>query len=390
MATTTTSPSTGKKAGKGAAAATAPLASSTVFIPAAKSMMFETEPNSPFSDGYSIAREREVLADFLADPSRQHDENDPLYDRHIELIDREDQLDRMKAQYQSSKGADPLVEHKEAVAMNFLGSLVDDGVDQMALHTKEAFRMFMGRSRDPEKKLEPIIGGKRVAAALRALWVLTGNDNPYADWGLLRHEQTIKEVGKLLAKHIADAQAALDQQKARGLTFSVLQSSSPQVLNLGFKSPYGYAVAQLVTDFDFFVRLQKTLERKNLRSDAQVRQIITETTRVIRRVFNETARFDRWLMREEMKGLCRADFVPDGDPEGAKRVQFAAEVFGPCPAEVYSGKLQPRHSRRRIQISQAERKLLQVVSDEMLRREREADAGALDEAAAQEIAAKLV
>lgn len=389
MATTTTSPSTGKKAGKAAASAS-PSVSSTVLIPAAKSMLFETEPNSPFSDGYSIAKEREVLAEFIADPSRQHDENDPLYDRHIELIDREEQLDRMKSEYQSSKGADPLVEHKEAVAMNFLGSLVDDGVDQMALHTKEAFRMFMGRSRDPEKQLQPIIGGKRVAAALRALWVLTGNDNPYADWGLLRHEQTIKEVGKLLSKHIADAQSALDQQKARGLTFSVLQSSSPQVLNLGFKSPYGYAVAQLVTDFDFFVRLQKTLERKNLRSDAQVRQIITETTRVIRRVFNETARFDRWLMREEMKGLCRADFVPDGDPEGAKRVQFAAEVFGPCPAEVYSGKLQPRHSRRRIQVSQAERKLLQVVSDEMLRREREADAGALDEAAAQEIAAKLV
>lgn len=388
MATTTTKPSAGKKAGKGVAAVSA--VSSTVLIPAAKGMLFETEANSPFPDGYSITKERAVLAEFLADPSRQHNENDPLYDRHIELIDREDQLDRLKAQYQSSKGADPLVEHKDTVAMNFLGSLVDDGVDQMALHTKEAFRMFMGRSRDPEKQLQPIIGGKRVAAALRALWVLTGNDNPYADWGLLRHEQTIKEVGKLLDKHISDAQRALDQQKARGLTFSVLQSSSPQVLNLGFKSPYGYAVAQLVSDFDYFVRLQKTLERKNLRSDAQVRQIITETTRVIRRVFNETARFDRWLMREEMKGLCRADFVPDGDPEGAKRVQFAVEVFGACPPEVYSGRLQPNHSRRRLQISAAERQLLQVISDEMLRREREASAGAMDEAAEQEIAAKLV
>ena len=389
MATTVaTTPNAEKKAGKSNAAS--PPLSTPVLIPAAKSMLFETEPNSPFQDGYSIAGERAVLAEFLADPQRKFDENDPLYDRHIELIDREDQLDRMKAKYQSSKGADPVVEHKEAVAMNFLGSLVDDGVDQMSLHTKEAFRMFMGRSRDPEKQLQPIIGGKRVAAALRALWVLTGNDNPYADWGLLRHEQTIKELGRMLSKHIADAQAALDQQKTRGLTFSVLQSSSPQVLNLGFKSPYGYAVAQLVSDFDYFVRLQKTLERKNLRSDQQVRQIITETTRVIRRVFNETARFDRWLMRDEMKGLCRADFVPDGDPEGAKRVQFATEVFGPCPAEVYAGKLQPRHSRRRIQISPAERKLLQVVSDEMLRREREADAGALDEAAEQEIAAKLV
>lgn len=247
MATTVaTTPNAGKKASKANAAS--PSLNNPVLIPAAKSMMFETESNSPFQDGYSITGERAVLAEFLADPQRKFDENDPLYDRHIELIDREDQLDRMKAKYQSSKGADPVVEHKEAVAMNFLGSLVDDGVDQMSLHTKEAFRMFMGRSRDPEKQLQPIIGGKRVAAALRALWVLTGNDNPYADWGLLRHEQTIKELGRLLSKHIADAQAALDQQKTRGLTFSVLQSSSPQVLNLGFKSPYGYAVAHPSSD----------------------------------------------------------------------------------------------------------------------------------------------
>lgn len=386
---TITKPVAGKKPVKSAAAAGAGD-SASFLIPAAKSHLFATEANSPFSDGYSIDGERAALADFLADPSRQHNERDPQYDRYIDLIDREEQLDRMKAEYKTTKGADGVVEQKEAISMNFLGSLVDDGVDQMALHTKEAFRMFMGRSRDPEKQLQPIIGGKRVAAALRALWLLTANDNPYADWGLLRHEQTIKQVIELLGKHISVAEAALEQQKARGLMFSVLQSSSPQILNLGFKSPYGYAVAQLVTNFDYFVRLQKTLERKNLRSDAQVRQTITETTRVIRHAFNETARFDRWLMREEMKGLCRADFVPDGDPEGAKRVEFATGVFGPCPAEVYSGKLQPRHSQRRIQITAAERKLLGVVSEEMLRREREADAGVLDDAAEQEIAAKLV
>jgi integrating conjugative element protein (TIGR03761 family) len=351
----------------------------TVSVPAAKKMLYATESNSPFDDGYSIAGETAAMADFLADPERKHNELDPDYDRYIELIDRQDRLEMMQATYQSRKGAEAVVEQKEAISMNFLGSLVDEQVDQMALHTKEAFRMFMGRARDPGKEVQPIIGGKRVAAALRTLWMLTANDNPYADWGLLRHEQILKQVIKVLGDHIKDAQSALDQQKARGLSFSVLQSSSPQILNLGFKSPYGYAIAQLVSDFDYFVRLQKTLERKNLRSDSQVRQIITETTRVIRHAFNETARFDRWLMRDQMKGLCRADFVPDGDPEGAKRVQFATEVFGPCPSEVYSAKLQPRHSRRYIQISAAERELLQKISDEMLRMERAAESQEADD-----------
>lgn len=375
MAPTTKTPSAPKKPSAKAAAATA----ASMAVPAAKKMMYSTEPNSPFEDGYSITKEMEVMAEFLADPDRQRNELDPDYDRYIELLDRQDRFEMMQATYESRKGAEAVVEQKEAISMNFLGSLVDEQVDQMALHTKEAFRMFMGRARDPGKAVQPIIGGKRVAAALRTLWMLTANDNPYADWGLLRHEQIIRQVVKMLDDHIKEAQAALDQQKARGLTFSVLQSSSPQILNLGFKSPYGYAIAQLVSNFDFFVRLQKTLERKNLRSDSQVRQIITEMTRVIRHAFNETARFDRWLMRDQMKGLCRADFVPGGDPEGAKRVQFATEVFGPCPSEVYSAKLQPRHSRRLIQISAAERELIQKISDEMKRMELASEAGEVDE-----------
>jgi len=375
MAPTTKTPSAPKKPSAKAAAATA----ASMAVPAAKKMMYSTEPNSPFEDGYSITKEMEVMAEFLADTDRQRNELDPDYDRYIELLDRQDRFEMMQATYESRKGAEAVVEQKEAISMNFLGSLVDEQVDQMALHTKEAFRMFMGRARDPGKAVQPIIGGKRVAAALRTLWMLTANDNPYADWGLLRHEQIIKQVVKMLDEHIKEAQAALDQQKARGLTFSVLQSSSPQILNLGFKSPYGYAIAQLVSNFDFFVRLQKTLERKNLRSDSQVRQVITEMTRVIRHAFNETARFDRWLMRDQMKGLCRADFVPGGDPEGAKRVQFATEVFGPCPSEVYSAKLQPRHSRRFIQISAAERELIQKISDEMKRMELASEAGEVDE-----------
>ena len=160
---------------------------SEVPVPASKQMLYATAANSPFSDGYSIEGEKAALAEFLSDEGRMLNELDPMYDRYIEMIDRQDRLETMQASYQSRKGAESVVEQKEAISMNFLGSLVDEQVDQMALHTKEAFRMFMGRARDPGKQLQPIIGGKRVAAALRALWMLTSNDNPYADWGLLRH-----------------------------------------------------------------------------------------------------------------------------------------------------------------------------------------------------------
>ena len=190
------------------------------------------------------------------------------------------------------------------------------------------------------------------------MWIFTGNDNPYADWALLRHEQTIKEIQKRLERETQEASKVLNELKKKGLAFSILQSAEPKVLNLGYRSPYGYAISTLIVEFDYFVRLQKTLSRKNLLSDEQARQAISEMTRFIRRVFNETTRFDRWLTREEIRNLSRLDFLPDASEEAKKRVEFASGVFGVVPSEVYTGQLQPRHSRRRLQISQAERQLL--------------------------------
>lgn len=323
--------------------------------------------SSPYRVGYNIEAERAALAEFMVSPERMSDEKDPMYERYVELQDREDQLALESEKFKTRKGSEAVVEPKEFFGMSELGSLVGESVDQMTLHTLEAYRMFMGRAREPGNEAQPIIGGKRVASALRNLWALTVNDNPYAEWALLRHEQTLKEVAKRLNNDIEGVTKLLDQQRQRGLNFSILQSSAPQALNLGFKSPYGYAVATMISDFDYFVRLQKTVGRKNLRSDDQVRQSINLVTRFIRRVFNETARFDRWLMREELRGLSRMDFLPNAAPEGIKRVEFASGVFGTVPADVFSGKLQPRHSRRRIQITAAERSLLQTVSQELER-----------------------
>lgn len=339
-------------------------------IPAAPVLMysFATEKGSPFPDGYSIEGEEKVLAEFMAGPM---DESDPLYDRFIELEDRKDQLERMQAKFRARKGADLVVSEKELRGIDQLGSLVDEETDQMTVHTKEAYRLFMGRTREPGKQVNAIIGGKRVATALRGLWILTGNDNPYADWALLRHDQTMAEIQQRLEREIKDAEDALEVMRKRGLHFSVLQSAEPKVLNLGYRSPYGYAVSHLIVEYDYFVRLQKTMERKNLRSGDQVRQRIAELTRYIRRVFNETARFDRWLNREEVKTLGRTDFVPGASEDAANRVEFVSGVFGMVPSEIFTGRLQPRHSRRRIQITEAERQLLNAVGQSLAQIEQQ-------------------
>jgi integrating conjugative element protein (TIGR03761 family) len=343
---------------------------------------FATEKGSPFDDGYSIAGEERALAEFFADPKRAEDMADPDYDRYIELEDRKARLEIMRERFASRNQAEAVVTHSEAISLNTLGGLVDEEEDTLEIHTLEALRMFMGRARNPDARVQPIVGGKRVASALRGLWALTANDNPYADWALVRHEQTIKEVSKRLKQETDSGVGHLEHQKKRGLSYSVLKSSAAKSLSLGFKSPYGYAVASLVSDFDYFIRVQKTLARKNLLSDEQVRSNIALITRLIRRVLNETVRFDRWLMRDEVRALCRSDFLPGAGDMSGKRVEFANGVFGPVPVEVFSCALQPRHSRRRVFITAPERELLKTVGQAIQQKAVASQAAEADSVAA--------
>jgi integrating conjugative element protein (TIGR03761 family) len=339
---------------------------------------FLTEPNSPFADGYSVAAEREALADLLE--SDEPDEADARYPRLLLLEEREQQLRQAEATHKLRMGAESVVTMQEALSMRQLGALVDEDVDSMTLHTKEGYRLFMGRARDPQGSYAAIVGGKRIASALKSLWMLTGVDNPYADWALARHEQNLGLMSERLDRETKAGAAELDAMKRKGLSYALLVSSVPKQLSLGFKSPYGYAIAELVVTYDYFVRVMKTLERKNLRSDDQVRQAIREMTRFIRRHFNETARFERWLLRQELKDLSRIDFLPGAAPEAVKRVEAAAGIFGPVPADVFAGRIAPRHSRRRHQLTPQERKLLQQVGDALAQAES-ADAAATEEEA---------
>jgi len=343
---------------------------SPALFPKQPALEFLTEPNSPWPDGYSIERERAFLSDLIATDAP--DESDPRFPRLVEFDERLREFKQKEAAWKNRQGADPVVTVAEAMSMQRLGGLVDDSSDTMTLHTKEAYRLFMGRSADPQGTLQPIVGGKRIATALKSLWMLTGLDNPYADWALVRHEQNLALMRKRLADETKAAQADLDAMKQQGLSYALLVSQQPQVLNLGFKSPYGYAIAELVVAYDYYIRAMKTLGRKNLRSDDQVRQSVRELTRFIRRHWNETARFERWLLRAELQHLSRSDYLPGAAADAGKRVEAITAIFGQVPPEIFVGKVQPRNSRRRLQLSPQERKLLQDVAAALIQDETQA------------------
>jgi integrating conjugative element protein (TIGR03761 family) len=339
------------------------LGLSDPIFPGGNSIPFETEERSPFDDGYSVTKEREKLIELIE--SEDPDPTDPRWPRYELYLQRCDRLKQMEAEYRVTEGADSTVEAGVATQLRDLGALVDDGVDTMTLHTKEGFRMFMGRRRDPAGQYNAIPGGKRVASSLKALWTLSRNNNPYADWALLRADHRIPELRRGLDQQAQTFDAEIRKRADKGLGFAILKSREPKVLELGFRSPYGYAIAELIVEFDYYVRVVKTLGRKAIFSDKQVHDAIRQFTRPMRAAFEEFIRFETWLSKPELLPLSRTDFLPGADAAAQRRVAAVTGIFGPVPAGIYAGHQGSRHSQRRVSISDTEKAMLERVAAEL-------------------------
>lgn len=321
---------------------------------------FATSPSSPFPDGYDLDAERRTLAHLIADGDP--DPADPWFARYQLYLEREQALREQHAAHALRHGADPLVEVSQARQIDRIGRLSSDGGDRMHLHTRDAMRLFLGRAVKPGESGYPMAGGQRVAAALRALWVLSGNDNPYADWKLIETDQRLTGLCCAIELERQSVLSMLDAVKAKGLDYTILQSREPATLTLGFASPYGYRVALLLVEFDHLVRVVKSAVLRDLLSSAEGRQRLTAIKHKCRSVFHFVVDGQRYLTQPDLTNLSRADFLPTGDATAASRVERARQRFGDVPKDVLLMRVQPRHSRRRVQpLSDAELRLLDAV-----------------------------
>ncbi len=332
---------------------------------------FPISADSPFADGYDIATERDALADLVA--ADEPDPGDPRWARFVELRDRESEL------RQWAQGAMPRAAPVAAVAdptasrVADLGQLADTTPDTMTLHTKDAYRMFTGRPADSEGRLPAIPGGRRFAAVLKSIWHLSANDNPYADWILIRVYHALVAIRAHLDRVITTREEAIDLLGRKGLTLCVMASRYPKRVELGFRSPYGYATAEAIVEFDYFVRMIKTLVHKDRMSDEEGRAAIRAVGRELRALFLEPIRWERQLMREELRPLSRSDFLPVVDEMARKRVRAAVALFGEVPRKVFTGAETPRHTRRRVKLTEAELRLLEHASLNAAEESRQSD-----------------
>lgn len=320
---------------------------------------FSKSVNSPFADGYDLEAEQRIVQHLI--DADDPDPADPLYQRFVLFEDRSRELRQMRAEHGLRQQANKEVSLSEATGITEIGALVEDGDDEMLIHTRDAMRLFIGRSVEPGSQGHPMAGGKKVAAALRQIWYLSANNNPYADWCLVQMAERVEEVRKLLDRDAEKVVQKMEVLKRKGLSYSIVKSSAPVVTRLGFRSPYGYGVAALVVDFDYCARVLKSAQKRDLLSSVECHEKLHSLKKHIRSIFERVVYFQRYLSREEMKPLSRADFLPSADEEAKKRVKAAVGIFGECPRDVFNGDKQPRHSRRHVEMSEEEYNLLNTV-----------------------------
>ena len=78
----------------------------------------------------------------------------------------------------------------------------------------------------------------------------------------------------------------------------------------------------------------------------------------MRALFMQSIPWRQLLFREGLRAHSRRDFAPDADAEACARVAKLVADLGPLPAAVLTGDQVPRHTRRRVQLSEEELNLL--------------------------------
>ncbi len=242
-----------------------------------------------------------------------------------------------------------------------IGNLRSEHIS-MTLHTRNAYLLFVGQAAGAGAR---ITGATTASASLRSVWMLSANDNPLADYMLIYATEEAKKVAEELDEKITFLQKKMDAALDAGFEFDISGSANPLPVLLGYRSPYQFVIARLITKFDLCVRLVKTLNSLAVMNDSNARTEIMLAGRALRRYFQETTTACRVVLDERMRQLTRNDWVVmDSDAKAKERIDAAVTFLGaPIPSDVFTGARVPDYSRRRVRLSVQEIQLLSELAD---------------------------
>lgn len=223
----------------------------------------------------------------------------------------------------SGRQSTPVVRDDDSAGASGPGAL--QGHAWLTLQTRHAQRLIRGRPAAADKPA--IIGLFGFADRLRGIWQGARQDDPYADWWLLKihdalvaAEQVIRVERVTLAERLASLPA---------LEVTVATSRKPYRTPLRFANPYAYRGARLLADYDEVARGVLTAAHVGLVDSDEAQRLLGRCAGKIRGLFCVPQGY-RFL------GVDRSALA-----RGTAVAEQARKAMGEVPQEVMTGERRP-------------------------------------------------
>ena len=191
----------------------------------------------------------------------------------------------------------------------------------LTVQTRQAQRLISGRNGTAEKPA--IIGLVGFADRLRVIWQAARSDDPYADWWLIKVHEGLERAREMVRTERTALDAKIKQLTA--FEVAIAQSMKPYRVALQFANPYAYRGAQLIAEYDAFVRTLLTAHHVGMLSSPAMESSLNASARRVRGVFAISQSY-------HFLGIDRASLI-----QGTANAARAREIMGGIPGEILDG-----------------------------------------------------
>ncbi len=192
----------------------------------------------------------------------------------------------------------------------------------LTVQTRQAHQLIYGREGSPARA--PIIGLVGFAERLRIIWQAARDDDPWADWWLIKVCDALDATGDCIRNWKQDLDHLL-AQPAGGMEVSLAESLRPCRVLLQFASPYAYQGARLLAEYDALVCRILTASHTGLLDSRHRDEVLDSCARRLRATFMIAQRY-------KLTGADR-EALRCGHSES----RAACQAMGEVPQEVVSG-----------------------------------------------------
>lgn len=191
----------------------------------------------------------------------------------------------------------------------------------LTIQTRQAQQLIRGRNGTHNKPA--IIGLVGFADRLRVIWQAARNDDPYADWWLIKIHEAIDASSTFIHNRQTDLDSQLEQ--ITGLEVTIAGSLRPYRVPLQFVNPYAYRGARLLSEYDTLVCTVLTARHIGLLDSETSEGLLKACGRKIRSAFSTPQGY-------RFTGIDRESLRRGGGKSNGAR-----QAMGEVPNEVLSG-----------------------------------------------------